>query len=58
MSANYKVVKFHGTCSQVALRRGNLRQCWVFIRNTYAEDTTASDMATDGICILPAGKEG
>lgn len=53
MPANYKVVKFHGTANAVTLRRGNLRQCWVFIRNTYAEDTSASDMAADGIVIVP-----
>ena len=53
MSSNYKVVKFHATANEVTLRRGNLRQCWVFVRNTYAEDTTATDMAADGVCIVP-----
>ena len=53
MSANYKVVKFHATANEVTLRRGNLRQCWVFVRNTYAEDTSATRFSVEGICIIP-----
>lgn len=35
---------------------GNLRQCWMYLANVYAENTTLAEMSDYGISIEPARK--
>jgi len=55
-STSYKVVEYHGTANEVTLRRGNLRQCWLYLFNTYAENLTATYFTENGILIIPEKK--
>lgn len=51
-STQYQVVE-----NGAVVRRGNLRQCWLYVLNTNAEDTTAAALSFKGVYIEPAGRE-
>ena len=56
-TAQYKVLQNAGTPNETTVRVGNLRQCWLYVLNSFADDTTAGNLAAQGVCITPTNKE-